>query len=106
MADAAFRPNLGNASASNFFFRGSLPVTANHTFAKAEMTAQAAILAKAANLTLPSTFYIYILSLLQPLEIADALVEKNYFEAHPLEGQVSGALSDERLEGKTRLELG
>ncbi|EGD76008.1 hypothetical protein PTSG_00716 [Salpingoeca rosetta] len=72
----------------NMLFRGDLPITKNRTFAYDELTTTMRKAAKeAANLTLPSKFYLIDLSLLDPLEFPDQIVEENFFKKNPDLGQ-------------------
>eukprot|EP01147_Barroeca_monosierra_P003631 gene3631-6210_t len=72
----------------NMLFRGDLPIT-NHTFVYDELVSTMTTAAKdAANLTFPAKFYLIDLSLLNPTELPDEIVEKNFFKNHPKLGQL------------------
>eukprot|EP00730_Choanoeca_flexa_P011135 TRINITY_DN2381_c0_g1_i1.p1 TRINITY_DN2381_c0_g1~~TRINITY_DN2381_c0_g1_i1.p1 ORF type:complete len:239 (+),score=70.31 TRINITY_DN2381_c0_g1_i1:1-717(+) len=95
IASSSFDPNrmrlidvvkTADGNDTNYFYRGNLPITSNHTFAMRAVYNQAAILAKQANLTLPAELYFVDLSLLD-LELEDAFIEKNYFEKNPENGE-------------------
>ncbi|EDQ86263.1 uncharacterized protein MONBRDRAFT_28396 [Monosiga brevicollis MX1] len=100
-----------NKSSTNFLFRGNLPVTDNHTFAKEALVARMQQLAAEQNLTFPETFYFVDLSLLDPFEVADAEVEIKYFKEHPNEGEyinwltVGDVVHPEELPVEARLAL-
>ena len=74
-----------SASGSNFLFRGNEPVSSK-TFQWDLLTTTMASVAGAANRTMPSTFRIIDVCLLNVAEYGDMHVEEEYFEKNPTHG--------------------
>lgn len=77
-----------SSSISNYLFRGNLPLNSNHTFALSDLNATLQDVAiKEGGFELPSNYFLVIVSLLDPLELKDAIVEIDFLKAHPSIGE-------------------
>eukprot|EP01104_Vermistella_antarctica_P006120 TRINITY_DN16858_c0_g1_i1.p1 TRINITY_DN16858_c0_g1~~TRINITY_DN16858_c0_g1_i1.p1 ORF type:complete len:282 (-),score=57.91 TRINITY_DN16858_c0_g1_i1:116-934(-) len=94
---------------TNFMFRGDDPLNANHTFDRAGLSKQMAIVAANASLSFPEEYYLVCVSFLS-VELPDVLAEKEYFRENPNNGtlvswpilgtEINPLLVDEKLRMK------